>query len=222
MAREEFVAKAAVFGSPERLAELVERERDGVSHDEFMNRPENQPLKDGWQAATFSLGYQRVVGKPVDVRLSSSEQFPDFKLKVEGVEHDFENVMIVTKALGKEYKGDTRTGPIKTPVPTSVPPFDPAPLLAGIQRKIDKHYAGDVNLLVYVNYKGGNVAEAEIVREVQRVCGDEFESVWLLVYGRETGSSGAPVNMVLCARPSPKLEAPVGWQIVPTIAEPMR
>lgn len=211
----DFVIKASRFASPEELAELLERERADLTKEDFFNNPKHQPVKDAWQAAVFALGYQEILGKPVEVRLSSQERFPDFQLRVEGAVHDFEAVMVVRQALGIEFRGDKSTGPVRANRPWSLPPLDTGPLRTAVAKKVAKHYQGRVHLLVYLNAAGAGGDYAALAREVNEESRDAFESVWLLTFGNEPGKAGDGKNFIACARPSPLLAPAPGWIEVP-------
>lgn len=154
------------------------------------------------------------------MRLSSHKRFPDFQIQVDDVIVDFEAVMVVTRPLGKEYRGDLRTGPIPTVAPAGLPPLDTGPIRTVVAKKASKRYQGKVHLLVYVNTKGSNAKYEVVSKAVRDTCGDSFESVWLLAYGRKAGSRGAVTNFVGCAKPSPNLAACAGWLPVPAIKAP--
>lgn len=216
MAHDDFLSRASRFSSPEDLAELLEQERANLTKEDFFNNPVHQPIKDAWQAAVFALGYQKLVGDPVEVRLASQERFPDFQLRANGGVHDFEAVMMVRSALGKEYRGDRSTGPVRADWSSSLPPFDMAALRAAVTKKVAKRYQGRVHLLVYLNAAGAGGDYAALAREVREASQDAFESVWLLTFGIEAGKRGDGKNFIACARPSPMLAATPGWVEVPT------
>lgn len=209
---DDFVRAAAEWGAPERLARLVTEHGVDVAHEDFFGKPQFQPLKDGWQAAAFSRGYEACCQGKVAVRLTSHEGFPDFQLKLGDTVHDFESVMLVKRPLGRLYKGDARTGPVPTDLPSELPPFDMETLQRVVAKKVAKNYQGKLHLLVYVNASGGAAHFDEVSKLVREVVGDQFESVWLLGYGRMSGSPGAPMgNFIGCAKASPDLAECPGW-----------
>lgn len=215
MAHDEFVSRASRFTSPEDLADLLEQERANLTKEDFFSSPVHQPVKDAWQAAVFALGYQSLIGRSLEVRLSSHERFPDFQLRVDGAVHDFEAVMVVRTALGVEFRGDKSTGPVRANRPPVLPPLDTAPLRAEVAKKVAKHYQGRIHLLVYLNAAGAGGDYAALAREVNEASQDAFESVWLLTFGNEPGSTGDGRNFIACARPSSLLSAAPGWFEVP-------
>src|SRR5437773_2206080 len=157
MAHDEFVRQAGDFISPEELVRLVAGEQRGLKKDDFFNDPEHQPVKDAWQGAVLSTGYQALVGKPIQVRLSSQDRFPDFQLRASDAVHDFEAVMALNKPLGKIYKGEESMGPVVATRPQSLPAFEPGPLRTAVQKKVGKHYQEVVHLSVYLNFAGAGV-----------------------------------------------------------------
>ena len=217
MSHADFVNQASRFNSPEELAELLERERAELTKEEFFNSPRHQPLKDAWQAAVFTLGYQQLVRRPVEVRLASADRFPDFQLRADGQVHDFEAVMVVRQGLGKEYRGDHTTGPVRSSPMPGLPALDMEPLRTAVAKKVAKHYQGRIHLLVYLNAEGAGAQYASLAHEVSDANQAAFESVWLLTFGTEPGNPGDGRNYIACALPSPLLVPAPGWIEVPPL-----
>src|SRR5262245_37759185 len=136
MVNDGFIRAASMWNSPEKLAQLVDVVFNSNPREELFNKPKYQPAREDWLAARFALGYQSLAGRPVQVRLSAHEGFPDFKLKVDGAEHDFENVMAITRRLGEEYRGDKGTGVRTQQLPDEVPVFDPDSLKQVVAKKV--------------------------------------------------------------------------------------
>ncbi len=217
MAHEVFVVQAGQFQAPESFAKAVDGEIAKIKHNDLFRKPMNQPLKDAWQGACFALGYQKLIGRAVEVRLSSQEQFPDFKLRVDGAEHDFECVMAVNRRLGDVYRDDDRSGATVIPAPQNLPAFDPELIRKAVASKVAKMYQGIVHVLVYMNYDADDAKEEEVLAAVRAGGGDRLESVWLLANGRESGSTGPVSYMIRCAKESSVLASCPGWLSVPAV-----
>lgn len=211
MAHDEFVRQAGGFIAPEELVRLVAGEQQGLTKEDFFNSPEHQPVKDAWQGAVLSMGYQQLVNAAVHVRLSSQDQFPDFQLRANKVVHDFEAVMALNKPLGRAYRGDVSVGPVAAKRPQNVPVFEPGPLRTAVQKKAGKHYQGVVHLSVYLNFAGAGGSFDAVSRVVREAGGDKFESVWLIARGNESGAADTGAYFIACAKPSSLLAAAPGW-----------
>jgi hypothetical protein len=220
MAREAFIAEASKWGSPLRLAMLAIRERDETPREDFFKDPDHQAVEDAWQAAVFSLGYEQIVGLPIEVRLAAPEPFPDFVMRVGGLDVGFECVTVIRRRLGEQFRGDREKGPIPARFPENLPEFDVGPIRNAAAAKAARNYQPPVHLLVHIDTKGANASHQAAAEAAREGAGDAFESIWLIGFGRPSGTDGSPRWLILCAKESSVLARPTGWMEVRGIEVP--
>jgi len=210
LTHDEYVKRAEVFVSPKELVGLVSSRQEVMTKSDLLSKSSHEE-KDGWQGAVFSVGYEQILRKPIQVRLSSHEGFPDFQIKVEATTHDFEAVMALDKKLGAEYKSDMSLGPVAAERPGVLPAFDPEPLRKAVMTKLEKHYHGTVHLLVYLNYAGAGGNFNDMCRASREAGNGKFESIWLIARGNTTGQPDKGSYFIACAHPSARLASTSAW-----------
>ncbi len=150
-----------------------------VSPEKWILDPGYDPIREAWAASIFAWGLQQQ-GRTIETRLQDRrKQFPDFLLKYNDSEHEFEIVeaMHPQRRRDEEYRGNT-VPPENRRVVMSAPDDAVASIVRSIELKARKSYACKPNLLVVLNL---SVSGVEVENAVSQ-CGalTAFRSVWLL------------------------------------------
>lgn len=167
---------------PEKLDALVLRDNFAIPQNKFFS-PENQHIREAWCAAQLGLGFDKYIGR-CEVKVNSGE-FPDFFLKYNGCEFEFENTEVLREGRlrTKEYreKSDSSIEHISQAEMEYNETKAPEWVKNAIEKKASKYKenAKSVNLLIYVNINSSRF-DINKIREACLEYEDTFQSVWLL------------------------------------------
>lgn len=173
-----------VWLRPNELLERANAIRESTPGDEFFCRSEFKKVQEALVAATFALW--RPWNRDWLVRmLSNEDRFPDFELKsgddvrlFEIVEADKDG-----RRRGDEYCKSSGKDNALEEIDPSQESLEALNAVARvIQLKARKFYSPKPNLLVYVNFFGGE-SSSLFASGLFREFGQEFQSAWLVWFG---------------------------------------
>jgi len=144
--------------------------------------PNYRKLFERWCAGSFGVGYGRFIA-PCEVAVNDERTRvdADFFLRVRESIFAFQTVEVLEE-------GRLRSDEYRSPGPTPYEPErgameGPGWLEAGVQRKLDKRYAGagDLHILAYANFTTENLRFADVAQRLERFRG-KFASVWVIAF----------------------------------------
>lgn len=162
------------YHAPNELAALVQKHHAQIPDQTFFN-PAYQLVREAWCAAEFGIGYQNFIGE-CEVKVNSGE-FPDFFLRYNDREFEFENTEVLRKGRlrTKGYKEQSQPNIEHITQEEMEENEKNAPqwVKNAIEKKLDKYHAEgkSINLLLYVNI---NVFRFDI-EKIQKCCA-QYES----------------------------------------------
>ncbi|HEY1205607.1 MAG: hypothetical protein ABSH46_08410 [Bryobacteraceae bacterium] len=155
---------------------------DKVPNERYFNDNRFNKIQEAWVAGQCALNLESP-GHEVAVRLVEEEaRFPDFRLLIDGVEHEFEvaSRMKPNEKLGQEYKMRAKDKYLLTPYrPALGERRGPCWVAIAVHRKARKHYASRTNLLVYANFEANDLDLARVL-QLSGAATQSFSSVWVL------------------------------------------
>ena len=160
----------------------IARESVSVPDDRFFNDPSFKRFQEAWAAGYFALALRQVYNNLKVQLVSDYERFPDFILRINGHQYEFEFTIAdkPERQIGKVYKN-------RKDNPLHGEPYQPERgrqegpywIANAIKRKIEKCYSTKPHLLVYANFEAHTLAPEDIAAS----CKDRtapFNSIWVL------------------------------------------
>ena len=191
---------------PNELLERYRAIREATATETFFRDPAHKKTQEMWCAAHFSRGYEKHYGECFVLISDTDEQTEsDFELEMNGASHSFQitELMQPGRRRGDEYRwGESGKSILEdwSPGTTNGPTW----VREAIERKVRKRYAaaGDLNLLVYLNFPAYEQRFDRIAEECNEAA-RHFASVWLL--------NG---NAICCIREGNGFEQTNGWLLI--------
>ena len=178
---EQSIAALHLYQGPATFLAEVEKFQ-AVPDERFFNEDRFKKVREAWIAGRCARALE-TAERPVEVRLVGGQQrFPDFQLRFDGHEHEFEVVTVgkPNRKLGQEYKRRAHDNLLLTPYrPGLGQRRGPCWVAVAIHRKARKHYGTRPHLLVYANFEA-NELDLELIATAARPSIEQFLSVWVL------------------------------------------